>query len=442
MDAAANNEFEYEGIRLVRDRTVEKEVMKGATEFVHKAIEILDSRIPQSPILGALDIFNFHNMPGSQEEWDKISATYGNQEMDILMQHYGETQSNNRTFGNGNEEPVERRFEAVVNKTQALAEWSVFKHLLFKKKLAGMSLDEGYADLLKGEELESIKFLSCIYLVQILSTVWCERGFSLMAQIKTKLRNRLSTATLDSLMCIMSNGPSLDGHAGQLEELFEAAFEHWFSLCKRMPLRSHRESRCKKKDTDAAIPLNDLLRAIQRKQALAAKLDATNQSDSDSDKDDWDADDIIVPDDDDSHDHAMAGPLSEIVGLFHPPKGWFVLDAPSKDSSSLVADLEIFCWTGRRIAHIFDEGWATASHARKLTLKEREATPSSFLFRYKTVGLIMHNLELDGYGIEKTWVIIQKEGTVAAPDEDDVLPRNLYEKVYPVSSRSSRRQEG
>ena len=37
----------------------------------------------------------------------------------------------------------------------------------------------------------------------------CERGFSLLARIKTKLRNRLNILTVDSLMMITSNGPEM-----------------------------------------------------------------------------------------------------------------------------------------------------------------------------------------------------------------------------------------
>ena len=43
-----------------------------------------------------------------------------------------------------------------------------------------------------------------------MSTAECERGFSAMNIVKTKLRNRLETLTLDDLLFIKCNGPSLD----------------------------------------------------------------------------------------------------------------------------------------------------------------------------------------------------------------------------------------
>ena len=42
------------------------------------------------------------------------------------------------------------------------------------------------------------------------STADCERGFSAVKQIKTDLRNRQKTETLDSLLRISVEGPDLD----------------------------------------------------------------------------------------------------------------------------------------------------------------------------------------------------------------------------------------
>ena len=63
-----------------------------------------------------------------------------------------------------------------------------------------------YSSLLKDDTLPFIKYLCCIYLCLCLSTVWCERGFSLMNNIKIISRNRMNTDTLDDRMMICSNG--------------------------------------------------------------------------------------------------------------------------------------------------------------------------------------------------------------------------------------------
>ena len=93
-------------------------------------------------------------------------------------------------------------YERVVERQQTEAEWFVLKHQLFKLKLDGVSIDDGFEGLFKDTSLPSIKKLACFFLVLCLSTVWCERGFSLMALIKTKLRNGLGKEALDACMMI------------------------------------------------------------------------------------------------------------------------------------------------------------------------------------------------------------------------------------------------
>eukprot|EP00733_Pompholyxophrys_punicea_P000520 Pompholyxophrys_punicea_v1_NODE_149_length_3194_cov_9.758203.p2 type:complete len:238 gc:universal NODE_149_length_3194_cov_9.758203:2334-3047(+) len=47
------------------------------------------------------------------------------------------------------------------------------------------------------------------YVALTVHTADCERGFSLMKRIKTKLRNRLAQSTLEQLMLIAASGPEL-----------------------------------------------------------------------------------------------------------------------------------------------------------------------------------------------------------------------------------------
>jgi len=68
------------------------------------------------------------------------------------------------------------------------------KGQLFKLKMQQKKTDDGYNELLKDLSLcPHVKYLLCVHLVLCLSTVWCERGFSAMARIKTKLQNKMNT---------------------------------------------------------------------------------------------------------------------------------------------------------------------------------------------------------------------------------------------------------
>ena len=95
-----------------------------------------------------------------------------------------------------------------MGRHQTEAKWDVFKHQLFNLRRDGASIGEGFECLHKDNALPSIKKLVCVYLVLYISTVWCERGFSLMALIKTKLRNRLGAESLGAFMMISSRRPS------------------------------------------------------------------------------------------------------------------------------------------------------------------------------------------------------------------------------------------
>jgi len=98
-------------------------------------------------------------------------------------------------------------------------------------------------------------------LVLCLSTVWCERGFSALARIKTELQNKMNTPTLDARMMLYSNGPAFTNeNESALFETFEASLQYWSTLQKRMPAHNHpgvSRPKCKKTDS---VSLHDLLR--------------------------------------------------------------------------------------------------------------------------------------------------------------------------------------
>ena len=60
------------------------------------------------------------------------------------------------------------------------------------------------------DEIPNLAKLANICLLLPVSTTCCERGFSTLNRIKTKLSNRLKTETLDTLVCIDLEGPPID----------------------------------------------------------------------------------------------------------------------------------------------------------------------------------------------------------------------------------------
>ena len=66
--------------------------------------------------------------------------------------------------------------------------------------------------------------LAKVCLILPVSTADCERSFSTMKRVKTDLRNRINTSTLDTLMRIRIEGPSLS------EFDFDTALNSWAKL--------------------------------------------------------------------------------------------------------------------------------------------------------------------------------------------------------------------
>ena len=123
----------------------------------------------------------------------------------------------------------------------------MFRERLFAARLAfldGQSEDDAHKGLLVGDDFPDVKRLSCIHLARCLSSVRCERGFSLMAILKTKVRNKLTVPTLSALMMISFNGPkrrdytSRNEYTAAIRELAVEAREHWKAKTKRCISRS------------------------------------------------------------------------------------------------------------------------------------------------------------------------------------------------------------
>ena len=124
-----------------------------------------------------------------------------------------------------------------MDKDEAKAEWAALRLQLWDYKQAGLTTDEAIAKVLDGELHPNMKLLMWIGAVIFLSSVCCESGFSTMAIIKTKARNRLSVEMLDVLMQIALNAPRLSD--ADYEQFIEETYQHWMRGVKRNPNRSH-----------------------------------------------------------------------------------------------------------------------------------------------------------------------------------------------------------
>ena len=113
----------------------------------------------------------------------------------------------------------------TINSEAAREEWKEFKAFLSQPNLDIASIKDLAEFLLSSAERSELFPLLSYLLVHGLllpiATADCERAFSAMNRIKTCPRNRLKTITLEQLMFISIEGPSLEDFD------FVQAANHW-----------------------------------------------------------------------------------------------------------------------------------------------------------------------------------------------------------------------
>jgi len=139
--------------------------------------------------------------------------------------------------------------------------------------------------------------------------------------------------------------------------------------------------------------------------------------------------------------------LSE-VSLFQVPKHHEIipLSILGCDQQNLEKILSDFKWAGHRLAHIFADGWSTASHKRKMTLLE--APTGTSLFNYTNIKQkIVITLLLEEYGLSKNWVIImdKRQDKTAASTQAETSGLSAQDRCCargPGAGAKNRRRNG
>ena len=187
---------------IVQENSKENFNKNVQEKYINCLVDNLENRISDSAILGALEtLFNSKKASSAGIEG------YGN----VAIEQYPMT----------------------VVKKDLQREWLAFKHILIdvfaeastSEVMTTISSDASYSSL-----YPTLSKLAGITLTLPVSTAHVERGFSTtscMKRIKTDLRNRLKTETLDKLIRLSSEGPSLKIFD------YEAAVDLWASKSNR-----------------------------------------------------------------------------------------------------------------------------------------------------------------------------------------------------------------
>ena len=242
-----SSSFSYQGIRVPISEEDQQRAEEGVKQFVADMLTNLDDRFPDSALLSALEIFDHRALP-AREEWAVVGATYGQADVEQILGTYAKP-----TLGSNG-----HTFPAKVRADLFQTEWEVFREEMAKGWFAYLDQEPTGLDPFQQSQAREkfvvgfyaalfcqtdrtyreVPIIAVVWAMQCLSTTDCERGFSIMALIKTHHRNRMNVSTLNALMQIAINGPALCDHPA-VQEIIEKAFGIWVAARKRNVRKSH-----------------------------------------------------------------------------------------------------------------------------------------------------------------------------------------------------------
>ena len=192
-------------------------------KFLDQLIDNLKSRFPDSGTLHSFSIFDPQNLP-----IDSDLASYGDKQLEVLCTHYGTA----KITGSGKELPC------VAEPMSLRDEWVTFKQLM-SKNYRTCSIQSMATKLLQSEiskeQYPNLLTLLTISLTLPVSSVDCERGFSKHNLIKTRIRGRLKTDHVSTLMKMSLDTPELSTCLDQFD--FKRAFVIWCNVKDRLICR-------------------------------------------------------------------------------------------------------------------------------------------------------------------------------------------------------------
>lgn len=215
----------YTGISIhsIKFKCSDIDVFKNLIRRVATSvIDHLQARFPPQAIFTAFKVFDPKHMRDHQANF----GSYGRSELTAVCTHFS-----NISFLN-------------ISSQVAQIEWHTIKHII-KDNVGKYST---ISDLLQFPDLRvtypnMYKVLSVIVCMPVTS-VDCERGFSKMSTIKSDIRNKLHSDTLNALMNISISGVARDKvRWGGVSEIFEHRLTHRAATVYQQRLEKNKRAR-------------------------------------------------------------------------------------------------------------------------------------------------------------------------------------------------------
>ena len=187
IEQAETNGVFVEGHTLTVSLSDKQKFKKLQESFVADIVSNLRARFPQTSVLLAMSVLDPQHLP---QDSAKL-PTYGNSQLDVLIKHFS--------------------IQCPTISSECKEEWSSLKQLA-AKNYSMLSLQKFWVLICRShkEQYPHLIKLAHACMAIPITTATCERGFSTQNRIKTKIRNRLKTKSLDILMRLSEEGPPVN----------------------------------------------------------------------------------------------------------------------------------------------------------------------------------------------------------------------------------------
>ena len=237
----------------------------------------------------------------------------------------------------------------------------------------------------------------------MLFQVCCETGFSRLNLIMTKMRNNLLVVTLDALLMLFINGPSLEPDKPsptiKLSELCKLGYLHWTKAKKRNPKKCHHVSRAHVEEPSAAH--HNVYRDAPVF-SLFLHGDGQDEGEDERRQGSQQAEEGEATEEDDETTFGLVGP-------YKVPSNWEVVPEETV-ASSMERGLHLQGFIrGRKVVQLFKhpDGWCEGMFTRRCI---RKGQPSD-IYSIKYDDGFEYNQPCErstyGTGLGKKWCIIQ-----------------------------------
>ena len=236
--------------------------------------------------------------------------------------------------------------------------------------------------------------------------VCCETGFSRMNMIMTKTRNNLLVVTLDALLMLLINGPSLEPGVPsptiELSELCKLGYAHWTKVKNRNPKRCQHVSRARRVDEPSALHHN----VYRDAPAFRLFLNGDGADEGEEERSQGSQQEEV-----EEEGEAIEADIETIFGLVGPykaPANWEVLPEETVTAWTRGLHLQGFI-KGRKVVMLWKPptGWCEGMLTYRC--KRNGQDSNVYTVKYDDGMEVNHPCEREKYGtgLGKTWCVIQ-----------------------------------